>query len=105
MSITFVLRRVKGCNTYMYCSFVRSILEYAREVLHFSLTAKLSYQIEKIQKRAVKIFLPLQTWYETSLCKLNLITLAERRQELCYKLYQSIGQDENNKLNELLPEP
>jgi hypothetical protein len=42
---------------------------------------------------------------QACMAKLNLITLAERRQELCYKLYQSIVQDENNKLNELLPEP
>ena len=61
--------------------------------------------VRKDQKTAVKIILPPQISYETGLAKLNLTTLAERRQILCYKLYISIVEDEGNKIHELMPEP
>ena len=39
----------------IFCSVVRPILEHGCQVWHFSLTEKLSTQIEQIQRRATKI--------------------------------------------------
>ena len=59
----------------IYCTFVRPILEYACQVRHFSLTEKLSNEIEQIQKRAVKTILPNLSSYSERLRFLKLDTL------------------------------
>ena len=64
-----------GDLTRIYCSFVRLILEYACPVWHFSLTEKLSHQIEQIQTERSRLYYPEDI------------------------------KDENNKLNERLPKP
>ena len=64
-----------------------------------------SNQIEQIQRRATKTILSDQISYDLRLERLKLITLAERREELCRKLFQSITQNKNDKLNGLLPQP
>ena len=89
----------------IYCTFVRPILEYACQVWHFSLTEKLSNQIEQIQKRAVKTILPNLSSYSERLVFLKLDTLADRRQLFCHKFYKSIVINDTNKLNKLLPVP
>jgi hypothetical protein len=47
------------------CSFIRPVLEYACPVWHSSLPNSLSDQIEHIQKRALKIILPNQSYHES----------------------------------------
>ena len=91
--------------THIFCSVVRPILEYGCQIWHFSLTEKQSNQIEQIQRRATKTILSDQISYDLRLERLKLITLAERREELCRKLFQSITQNKNDKLNGLLPQP
>ena len=42
----------------LYCACIRSVLEYAYQALHSSLPAYLSYQIERVQKRVLRILFP-----------------------------------------------
>ena len=89
--------------TRIFCSVVRPILEYGCQVWDFSLTEKLSTQIDQVQRRATKITVSDNLPYDLRLKKLNLITLAERRTELCRKLFQSVARNKDDKLNNLLP--
>ena len=92
--------------TRIFCSVVRRILENGCQIWHFSLTEKQSNQIEQIERRANKTILPDQIYYDlVRLERLKLITLAERREELCRKSFQSFTQNKNHKLNGLLPQP
>ncbi|XP_015778385.1 PREDICTED: RNA-directed DNA polymerase from mobile element jockey-like [Acropora digitifera] len=70
----------------VYCAFIRPVLEYASPVWHFSFTQSLSDQIEHIQKRALKIVFPEDS-YSTSLEMANLPTLYQRREHQCQTLY------------------
>ncbi len=88
----------------VFCSFIRPVLEYACPVWHSSLPNSLSDQIEHIQKRALKIILPYQSYHE-SLNTLKLPTLTERRESLCMRFYKKIYCDTSSKLFELLPKP
>ena len=60
-------------------------------------------QIEQIQRRATKIILSENLSHDQRLKKLNLITLAERRIELCRKLFLSVTRNKEDMLNSLLP--
>jgi len=42
----------------VYCTVIRSILEYACPVWHLGLTKKLSKDIERLQKRCLKLLYP-----------------------------------------------
>ena len=61
----YLLRQLKraGIDTKdlvsFYCSVIRSVLEYACQAFHSSLPAYLSQEIERIQRRALKIILPI----------------------------------------------
>ena len=41
-----------------YCACIRSVLEYACQTFHTNLPAYLSDQIEKVQKRVLRILFP-----------------------------------------------
>ena len=43
---------------YIYCSVIRSVLEYACPVWHPGLTSQLSKDIERVQKRCLRIIFP-----------------------------------------------
>ena len=58
----------------VFCCFIRPVLEYACPVWHSSLPNSLSDQIEHIQKRALKIILPYQSYHD-SLNTLKLLHL------------------------------
>ena len=84
-----------------YTSVIRSILEYCAQVWHGNLTKDQSRDLERIQKRAVRIIFPGLT-YDEALLKCNLVTLESRREEMCLKLIESMH-DPNHKLHSLLP--
>ena len=85
-----------------YVASIRSILEYACQVFHYGLPQYLSDAIERIQRRALRIIHP-DISYQAALDKLNMVTLWERREKLCTKLFNSVVNDENHKLHNLLP--
>ena len=85
-----------------YCTCVRPILEYASPVFHHSLPQYLSDDIERIQRRALKIILP-DLSYNEALAKSGLYNLNERRETLCDKTFSRIVRDPDHKLHALLP--
>ena len=68
-----------------YFSFVRSKTEYACQVWSTALTIEQSHAVETIQRRAMQIISPHKT-YEEALREHRLVTLQQRRNELCNRL-------------------
>ena len=72
-----------------YTPVVRSILEYCAQVWHGNLTKDQSRDLERIQKRAVRIIFPELT-YDEALLKCNLVTLESHQEEMCLKLLENL---------------
>ena len=70
----------------VYCSLVRSILEYASPVWHCGLTQKLSDDIEAVQRRCLKIIFPLLS-YGDALQVACVETLSSRREKAVAALF------------------
>ena len=70
-----------------YISAIRSILEYGTKICHGSLTEEQSKDIERIQRRGMKlkIICPGKT-YEQALIECGMETLENRREKMCIKL-------------------
>ena len=83
-------------------SCIRSLLEYACPVFHDSLPVYLSNDLERIQKRAMRIIYP-PTSYQEALAIAGLVPFVVRRQQLTDKLFKQISNDKTHKLNKLLP--
>ena len=84
-----------------YTAYIRSVLEYAAVVFHPGLTCQQSEQLEMVQRRALGIIYP-EHGYQDALVKANLQSLAQRRIELCQKLFVQM-QNKEHRLNKLLP--
>ena len=70
----------------IYKTFVRSKLEQSATVWHSSLSQGNVIDLERVQKSAVKIILKERySDYESALLKLDLQSLYDRRELLCYK--------------------
>ena len=69
-----------------YFSFVRSTTEYACQVWSTALTSEQSHAVETIQRRAMHIISPHKT-YKEALREHRLVTLQQRRNELCNRLF------------------
>ena len=68
----------------IYILFIRSVLEQSCTVWHSSLTQDDSTNLERVQKSALKIILQEDyEEYNTSLQKVNIQSLYERRISLC----------------------
>ena len=87
-----------------YTTCIRSILAYASTVFHYSLPKYLSDELERVQKRALRIVYPHME-YNEALTASGLETLLARRQAACVKLFNSILDNPQHKLNELVPRP
>ena len=86
-----------------YCACIRSVLEYASQAFHVSLPGYLSDQIERIQKRALRIVYPELSCRE-ALADANLMPLFEKREHLCITLFNHIIEsDGQHKLARLFP--
>ena len=85
-----------------YCTVIRPILEYCAPVFHYSIPSFLSEDLETVQKRALKIILPANSYSET-LEYFNLQTLFQRRDEMCNKIFTNITINPTHKLHNLLP--
>ena len=85
-----------------YITCIRSILEYACPVFHRSLPEYLSNDLERLQKRALRIIYPdmsLSRALEVS----GIPTLFERRETIATKLFNEIIKDPQHRLHNLLP--
>ena len=68
----------------IYIIFVRSVIEQSAVVWNSSLTQENAYDLERVQKNALKIILKENfITYEDALQKLKLQSLQERRDMLC----------------------
>ena len=103
----YFLKILKGYNApsedlkTFYISAIRSILEYGTKIWHGSLTEEQSKDIERIQRRGMKIICPEKT-YEQALIECGMETLENRRERMCIKLINDM-KGLIHKLNELLP--
>ena len=85
-----------------YVTCIRPVTEYACQVFHNGLPAYLSDELEKLQRRALRIIYP-DLSYTEALTKSNLSKLHTRRNELTERLFNDIVQDNSHKLHPLLP--
>jgi hypothetical protein len=85
----------------VYCSTIRSLLEYACEVWHPGLSKQQCNKIEMIQKRALKVVFP-ELSYSEALLKTNIPTLSDRRRERCETFFNNMS-NPTHKLHNLLP--
>ena len=85
----------------VYCSVIRSIVEYASPVWHCGLTQAQSDEIENIQKRCMRIIFP-ELSYSDARQIAGLDLLSVRRFNAVKKLFQEIKCD-NHVLNKLIP--
>ena len=84
-----------------YCATIRPVLEYCSSVFHHALPQYLSADIERVQKRALSIIDPSQT-YDANMGQFGLTTLYSRRQKLCDNQFETISVP-SHKLFSLLP--
>ena len=77
-------------------------MEYACPVWHSSLTKSQASLLENLQRRAMKIAYP-DILYESAMVSSRIVSLSERRTELCRKMFAKI-QRPDDKLHYLLPE-
>ena len=75
-----------------YIALIRSLLEYSCVVWHHALPSYLLQELERIQKRALKIIVPAYSHSE-ALQFLSLRTWDERRSELCVKTLEKISEE------------
>ena len=103
----FMLRLLRRAQVSMeqlltiYTSRIRPVLEYACQVWHPGLIKGQTDLIESVQKRALRIIMP-DASYELALEIAELPSLAQRRKDLCIKLFDEI-KCESHKLHHLLP--
>ena len=103
----FVIQQLLRAGTVLndivtvYCSLIRSVLEYACQVWHSGLTLQQSKEIESVQRRVMRLVLPDVT-YKESLQIVGLEKLATRRENLVKSLFNEI-KCERHELNYLLP--
>ena len=102
------LKILKGYNapredlkTFYCISAIGSILEYGTKIWHGSLTEEQSKDIERIQRRGMKIRCPEKT-DEQALIECGMETLENRREKMCIKLINGM-KGLIHKLNKLLP--
>ena len=76
--------------------------EYACQVFHNGLPEYLSEELEKIQRRTLRIIFP-DLGYQEALKECNLATLHQRRQWLTERLFNEIKDNRLHKLHGLLP--
>lgn len=102
--LTQLKRSNVGCKELVqfFKSCIRSLIEYACPVYHDSLPEYLSKDLERIQKRAMRIIYP-SIPYDEALTTAELVPLFQRRQEITDKLFQQILNDDTHKLHKLLP--
>ena len=85
-----------------YAFVIRPVLEYEAQVWHGGLTKSQSSNIEKIQKRALRIIYSEKD-YDKLLRMAGVKSLCERRCDMCIELIRQMSQT-SHKLHHLLPQ-
>ncbi len=85
----------------IYCSIIRSVLEYACPVWHPGLSKKQSNDLERVQKRCLKFIFPHLS-YDQALDQTRLEKLSARRERMTKEMFAEI-KCSSHPLNSLLP--
>ena len=99
------LKRARVSQKYLCLFFitcVRSVIDYAVPVFHYALPAYLMQELERVQKRAMRIIC-LGMEYQQELALTNLPSVAEHHSDICKRTFESIFNDSGHKLRKLLP--
>ena len=86
-----------------YVTCIRPVLEYACPVFHRSLPNYISEDLERIQRRALRIIYP-DLSYSVALETAGLPKLHERREKISTDLFDEIVCDPTHRLHSLLPQ-
>ena len=103
----YFLRQLKRANIptkdllTFYTTCVRPVAEYACPVFYNALPAYLSAELEKLQKRAMRIIFPFMP-YKVALATACLPSMYERRETITAKFFNVIS-NPDHKLHSLLP--
>ena len=85
-----------------YRGYIRPLLEYADDIWHSSLTAKQTYQLQRVQKRALRIVLGINyVWYANALNVCDVDRLSAWREQHSLRFAQSLP--ECSRTSKLLP--
>ena len=104
----YFLRQLKRANIptkdllRFYITCVRPVAEYACPVFHNALQAYLSAELEKLQKRSMRIIFPFMP-YKVALATAGLPSMYERRETITAKLFNDVISNPDHKLHSLLP--
>jgi hypothetical protein len=85
----------------IYCTIIRSVLEYACPVWHAGLTSAQAEDLERVQKRCLRIIYP-ELSYSDALLISGLDRLSDRRENIVRNLFREIQQP-SHVLYNLLP--
>ena len=85
-----------------YRTCIRPVLEFCAPLYHHALPDYLTKDIERIQRRALAIITPGLS-YSESLLLYNMVSLEHRRSNQCNKFFESIVNNPDHKLHQLLP--
>ena len=85
-----------------YVTCIRSVIDYGIPVIYYSLPKYLRSELERLQKRAIRIICP-NTNYEDALISCGLESLSVHHENICTSLFQTVVAEENHKLRSLLP--
>ena len=87
----------------LFCTTcIRPVLEYECPVFHHSFPQYLYNEMERLQKRALRIIQP-DLSYDEALVALDITSLYGRRKALSNALFDQIVRDQSHKLHDLLP--
>ena len=104
----YFLRQLKRANIptkdllTFYITCVRPVAVYTCPVFHNALPAYLSAELEKLQKRAMRIIFPFMP-YKVALATAGLPSMNERRETVTAMLFNDVVSNSDHKLHSLLP--
>ena len=73
-----------------YVACIQSVLPHGGQVCHFSLPQYLTITFERILKRALRKIVGYEVHCSDALSRSGLVTLEQRRTELCKKLFTKL---------------
>ena len=85
-----------------YVACIQSLLPYGCQVCHFSLSQYLTITFERITKRVLRTIFGYEVHCSDALSRSGLVTLEQRRTELCKKLFMKIGENPLDILHPLI---
>ena len=88
-----------------YTTYIRPVAEYACPVFYTALPQYLSDQLERVQKRALRIRSTNDLSYRQALEVFNIPTLYDSREAIGNLMFQEISNNNNHKVYPLLSPP